>query len=294
MEFSTTPAQTHRQRIDHGLWTIEYAVLSGSIGAESTCESVTFGFHGFARPLEDLLPVAKRWGSTDCFIGVHLLHHGKSQPRSNSIPWDHPISPSELNDLLEAIAQREAPQAHERKLFGYSIGGRIALALVHLHPQKWSRTVLMAPDGLKKSPFYNLTVHTRLGRWAWFFIDRNADFIRRFTAKLHAIGLLSKHLYAFSEFHTKSHEMRMMVWNGWRAHRWCWPTHRALNQAFLESSRIDLIFGDRDKIIPASNAKRLKRLAKNQPHIHFHSIPSGHGMLRPEVLDDAFQRIFPL
>jgi pimeloyl-ACP methyl ester carboxylesterase len=292
VEFKTTQAQTHRKHMDYGLWSIEYAVLSSAQGSEFPIDSVTFGFHGFARPLEDLLPVAKRWAPTDCFIGVHLLHHGQSQPRSDSIPWDHPISPSEMNKVLEAIAQREAPQAKQRKLFGYSIGGRVALALIHDTPQKWSHTLLMAPDGLKKSPFYRLTVHTRLGRWAWFFIDRNAALIRRLNARLHAVGLLSKHLYAFSEFHIESHEMRMMVWHGWRAHRLCWPTHRALSRAFLESNRIDLAFGDRDKIIPASNANRLKRLTRKQPHIHFHSIPSGHGMLREEVLDPTFQRIF--
>jgi pimeloyl-ACP methyl ester carboxylesterase len=195
--------------------------------------------------------------------------------------------------MLEAIARLEAPDMAARWLFGYSIGGRIALTLLHQAPTHWTGILLMAPDGLKKSPFYRLTVHTKLGRWAWFFIDRNAEKVKRWNDQLLRLGLISKHLHAFSEFHTVNHEMRMMVWNGWRAHRLCWPTYDQLETACQSSCRIDLVFGERDKIIPPSNALKLKARTRNLPHIQFHLVPSGHGMLKEEVLIEAFRRIFP-
>ena len=290
MEFAPLHQQVTRKTFSSGPWTLEYAVLKNS---EDRVGAVTFGFHGFARPLEDLQEVAKHWPHGGCFIAVHLLHHGMSQPNTEQIPEDSAIRPSELNEMLEAIARLEAPELTARRLFGYSIGGRIALALVHQSPTKWSGILLMAPDGLKKSPFYYLTVHTKIGRWAWFYIDSNAEKIKRWNNRLLRLGLISKHLHAFSEFHTVNHEMRMMVWNGWRAHRLCWPSHDELKAACESSCRIDLVFGERDKIIPPRNARRLQARTQNLPHIQFHLIPSGHGMLKEEVLIDAFQRIFP-
>ena len=290
MEFAPLHQQVTRKTYSSGPWSLEYAVLKNS---DDPSGAVTFGLHGFARPLEDLQEVAKHWPHNGCFIAVHLLHHGMSQPDIDKIPEDSAIRPSELNDMLEAIACLEAPDMASRWLFGYSIGGRIALTLLHQSPTHWSGILLMAPDGLKKSPFYRLTVHTKLGRWAWFFIDRNAEKVKRWNDRLLRIGLISKHLHAFSEFHTVNHEMRMMVWNGWRAHRLCWPTHNQLKAAFQSSCPVDLIFGERDKIIPPSNARKLKARTRNLPHIQFHLVPCGHGMLKEEVLVDAFRRIFP-
>jgi len=290
VEFAPLHQQVTRKTYSSGPWSLEYAVLKNS---DDPSGAVTFGLHGFARPLEDLQEVAKHWPHNGCFIAVHLLHHGMSQPDIDKIPEDSAIRPSELNDMLEAIACLEAPDMASRWLFGYSIGGRIALTLLHQSPTHWSGILLMAPDGLKKSPFYRLTVHTKLGRWAWFFIDRNAEKVKRWNDRLLRIGLISKHLHAFSEFHTVNHEMRMMVWNGWRAHRLCWPTHNQLKAAFQSSCPVDLIFGERDKIIPPSNARKLKARTRNLPHIQFHLVPCGHGMLKEEVLVDAFRRIFP-
>ena len=290
MEFAPLHQQVTRKTYSSGPWTLEYAVLNNS---GDPAGAVTFGFHGFARPLEDLLEVAQHWPHSGCFIAVHLLHHGMSRPDTNQIPEDSAIRPSQLNEMLEAIARLEAPDMAARWLFGYSIGGRIALTLLHQAPTHWTGILLMAPDGLKKSPFYRLTVHTKLGRWAWFFIDRNAEKVKRWNDQLLRLGLISKHLHAFSEFHTVNHEMRMMVWNGWRAHRLCWPTYDQLETACQSSCRIDLVFGERDKIIPPSNALKLKARTRNLPHIQFHLVPSGHGMLKEEVLIEAFRRIFP-
>ena len=78
--------------------------------------------------------------------------------------------------------------------------------------------VLLAPDGLKQSPFYAITVHTRLGRWAWFWMDRREQWVWKWWDAL-SWGLISKHLHGFIYFHSSSHAMRMMVWKGWRGHR---------------------------------------------------------------------------
>lgn len=296
VEFAESNNRAHRKTHSHGRWTLEYAVLSSpaanSVGL--TPIGITFGFHGFARPLEDFLAVVPHWPEEDCLIAIHLLHHGSSGPSSASQPTDMAIEPWELDALLEEIALVEAPHATRRRMLGYSIGGRVALTLLVFNPKKWDLVVLMAPDGLKKAPLYQLTVHTRLGRWMWFYIDRHSDRILRWNDRLLSWRLISKHLHGFGEFHIKSHEMRMMVWNGWRAHRSCWPSHRAIHTACQQTTQpIHLFFGLHDQIIPPGNGQRLKRMTHALPHVHFHHLSSGHAMLKDRILDEVVQRIFP-
>jgi fermentation-respiration switch protein FrsA (DUF1100 family) len=61
----------------------------------------------------------------------------------------------------------------------------------------------------------------------------------------------------------------------------------------LHPAPVDLVFGDRDRIIPPTNARALQRATASLAHVRFHTVPSGHVMLRPDVLAHVVQRIFP-
>jgi pimeloyl-ACP methyl ester carboxylesterase len=210
------------------------------------------------------------------------------------LPDDAPLDPATLNQLLVEIAQKEGASAPQYDLIGYSIGGRIGLALFSDSPAMWKRVALLAPDGLKKSPFYQLTVHTALGRILWFAIDRHAAAVLSWSDRLLKWRIISPHLHGFCSFHLSHHAMRMMVWKGWRAHRMCWPKHREIVRALEDwSGQMDLAFGAHDRIIPPTNGKRLQQLTHQNEKVRFHVLPSGHGMLKPEIVQKLIHRIFP-
>ena len=50
--------------------------------------------------------------------------------------------------------------AFDGTLIGYSLGGRVALSWWAREPERFSRVVLMAPDGLVKNPGYRFAVDT--------------------------------------------------------------------------------------------------------------------------------------
>ena len=300
MEFAAGNERSDRKTWSNLGWTLEYAVdlITNSESGEShglvpnTMRPV-FALHGFARPLEDFIPVTQVWPENSAFISVHLPHHGRSKPDGPSVNSETAIQPKDLLQLLVEIARKEGFRTDSLDLLGYSIGGRIALSLITLDPKRWNRVALLAPDGLKQSPFYGLTVHTRLGKTIWFAIDRTSEYVLSWSQRLVEWKLMPSHLHSFIAFHLSSHEMRMMVWNGWRAHRKCWPSHRAIADAFRSTDgSIDLFFGSHDRIIPVQNGRRLQKMTRSLPHICFHSIPSGHGMLRKESIQMIIQRIF--
>jgi pimeloyl-ACP methyl ester carboxylesterase len=227
-------------------------------------------------------------------VSIHLPHHGGSTPIPGSGEDDRIIEPGVFNRILDLIIRREVQNAKDRTLLGYSIGGRIGLALAADRPKSWQHAVFLAPDGLKQSPFYAITVHTQLGRWAWFWMDRNEKRVWKWSDALLKWGLISKHLHGFVYFHSSSHAMRMMVWRGWRTHRGCWPSHRAIAAALERIPRTSFVFGEYDKIIPTRNASRLRRMTQRSPHISFQTVRSGHNMLKPETMEAVVRCIFGL
>ena len=291
MEFATPEEQGQRSVIECEGWAIEYAVWTTS-DAPSADVPVVIAFHGFARPLEDLRAAHEAWPHPHTMVSIHLPHHGDSGPLPGSGPDDRPMEPEAFNRIIDAIISREIPNAGNRTLLGYSIGGRIALSLMVDRPSAWHKVVLLAPDGLKQSPFYAITVHTQLGRWAWFWMDRQERLVWNASNALLKWGLISKHLHGFIYFHSSSHAMRIMVWKGWRSHRRCWPSHRAIKFALKQAPHVAFVFGAYDKIIPVRNANRLRRMTRALSNVTFQTVRSGHNMLKPEAMDAVVHSIF--
>ncbi|MDA8606635.1 hypothetical protein N9L13_06350 [Flavobacteriales bacterium] len=134
MEFAKPSDHAHRKTHTNLGWCLEYAVAE--IGENSAGNNLPtkqrrtlFAFHGFARPLEDLMALTQSWPLSGTIISVHLPHHGQSRPVDPSLADDAPLGPATLNQLLMEIAQKEGASAPQYDLIGYSIGGRIGLAL---------------------------------------------------------------------------------------------------------------------------------------------------------------------
>ena len=290
MEFATPREMGARSAIEAEGWRIEYARWDTAKAASSEAP-VIIAIHGFARPLEDMRAVHSAWPEAHSLVSIHLPHHGNSGPLPGTGPLDRALLPVTFHRIIDAILERESLASSPRILLGYSIGGRIALALAASEPEQWERLVLLAPDGLKKSPFYALTVHTALGRWAWFWMDRHEQEVWKWSNALLKWGLISQHLHGFIYFHSSSHAMRMMVWNGWRGHRACWPRHKAIASALENIPRTDFVFGEFDKIIPRRNGLKLRRMTQKASHVHFHSVRSGHNMLKEETMEAIIRTI---
>lgn len=273
-------------------WRLEYVAVD--IG--TTPRRAMVALHGFARPLEDHLIWREHWPEDARLISIHLLHHGGSGPVDPVSPPDAAIPPATLFAHIQHIVRREGCDPEDMDLIGYSIGGRIALTLLVEAPDVWGQILLLAPDGFRKAPLYDLTVNTRLGGFLWQTLDRHAAGVNAAVTRLGRWGILPKHLVQFALFHTETPEMREMVWRGWRAHRLCWPATQEVARTLTgrQHGRVDLVFGLKDRVIPVSNAARLKRLleAKQPESVRFHELLCGHSMLRGDILSDLKKRIF--
>ena len=140
---------------------------------------------------------------TNCLM-VHLAAHGRSSGHHR------PLEPGDWFSAIDSLLADEG-WCFDGILIGYSLGGRVALSWWAREPERFSRVVLMAPDGLIKNVGYRFAVDTAVGR-AWLGqSERQRERIVRHMDWLRRRGLLPEHFYQFSLFHLETAEMWQMV-----------------------------------------------------------------------------------
>ena len=125
--------------------------------------------------------------------------------------------------------------------------------LCSVFPQKTGRLILVAPDGIRVSPFYWFVTQNSAGRK---LLKRVVERPRVFfnTGKiLRYFNLVSvkRHQFALNNFDTK--DKRKKVYNVWLIYRNVHihvPAFRKLIQKY--QIPVDMFFGQHDKIIPPS------------------------------------------
>jgi len=114
-----------------------------TIGAK-TQPSIIF-LHGFLGSGGDWFPVARELCDDYCCVMVDLPGHGKAIFRE--IPQSDGFFEQTVDALAELLRQSVCPPSY---LVGYSMGGRIALALLLRHPELFIKAVIVsASPGLR-------------------------------------------------------------------------------------------------------------------------------------------------
>ena len=200
-----------------------------------------------------------------------------------------------LDAWLEDLLGTHAAGVHH-ELLGYSLGGRVAMALLECQSERWMGLTLLAPDGFKKNPMYRFAVETAAGRATWAWVDRHAEGIRALIRGLRKVRILPAHLEHFALHHTEDHAMRTLVANTWMTHRKFWPTQEGMRRAWSlmaqRGGHVHVVFGNRDAIIPKSWGRGWDRLV-DHPRVRFLTISSGHVMHHPTLVQSLKRTIFP-
>ena len=101
--------------------------------------------HGFLGSGSDWLPVTRELQNDYCCMMVDLPGHGSANLLQTQPPEDFFI---QTVDALAALLRQSA--SSPCSLVGYSMGGRIALALLLRHPELFSKAIIIsASPGLK-------------------------------------------------------------------------------------------------------------------------------------------------
>lgn len=235
---------------------------------------VLFVFHGFGLSHLDMISFTSHWQNDFTCYGFDLPYHG-----ANVQDWTQtkikPFSESEFAEFFTAFADKIGAQTFS--VLGYSLGGRISLKISELLPERVTNIYLFAPDGLKKSKWYVMFNHSRLGRAIFrFFIINNEAFFK-LAEGFKKTGLISDNLMKFIKSNTETRDMQWRVYFLWTGLRKLDPNWKKMMQAWGKHPKsVDVFLGYHDRVIPPGHAKKLER---DYPSAAIHILPSGHFIL---------------
>lgn len=166
-------------------------------------------------------------------------------------------------------------------LAGYSLGGRFALTLVEAMAPRIEQIILIAPDGIKSSRWYQLASGTRLGNCLLrYTVIRPRPFFW-VLARAYQLKLIEKSVLKFVEAHMNTRAKRFRVYTRWTAFRRIQPNLRRVTRACnTHQIKVTIFLGEYDEVV---KRKAIKKFCESLNYRYLHFISCGHAALISEV-----------
>lgn len=237
-------------------------------------------FHGFGRTGQDFSVFEQALGDRFTIHAFDLPFHGESPASSERA--EKPFTPAELRDYFIAFAEHIG--AEKVTLLGFSLGGRVALSLLETMPERISRAILIAPDGLKPRPWYRALASSPWGRARYRSFIARPQRVHGIAHALKRTGLLRDKMHRFIIGQTDTRPKRELLHDVWLSYRQLEVDLFDVVANLREHAiRLDMIFGEFDSVIRSRLGHKLAAYAPEV--IKVHEVPLGHQLLTTETGD---------
>ncbi|GAB3707026.1 hypothetical protein GCM10027592_40790 [Spirosoma flavus] len=238
--------------------------------------SILLAFHGFGQTSQVYSPTANQIGRQYSVFAIDLFFHGQSQYVVSQL-----LTKKNWNKLLKAFLDEQ--KIHRFSLMGFSLGGRFALTMAEEFADRLDQLILIAPDGITRSNWYELATSSVLGRKAFRYVLAHLPVLTTFGHALTQLGLLNRTVMRFAEISLGTSARRELVYKSWTQFRLIHPDLSLVSKSLNDSVvRIRFFTGVYDRIVPGSYILPLtKRLRRYELTI----LETGHNHLIEMTID---------
>ncbi len=240
--------------------------------------------HGYGEDASIYEFFAQYAGNQYTFYSIDLPFHGKTE-------WNDGLTftPTDLREIIEGIMLQEnnQPKPKDNKLviIGFSLGGRIALSLYQVMPEKIEKLVLLAPDGLKVNTWYWLATQTWLGNKFFALTMRKPGWFFGLLKLMNRLKLVNASIFKFASYYIGNAEVRRLLYARWTTLRKLKPAlHRIKKQIKEHKTPVRLVYGMHDRIILSSVGKKFQQGIEE--HCTLSVIHSGHQVLHEKHIEE--------
>ena len=207
-------------------------------------------------------------------VSIDLPYHG-----SSSWAPDHNLTGLALAAITERLMSMH--QVSRVSLIGYSLGGRVCLAIMEQLPELMEKIVLLAPDGLRVDPYYSFFTQNRVGKLVFRDLLLRPMPYFRFMSVLHTLKLVHPKRYKFALHFLGDKERRQKLLEVWPAMRHIMPVPGIVKEVIRKHKiRLIIFMGAYDKIMPPSLARRFQ---SGLDTVAVNIIDKGHRLLDHET-----------
>jgi pimeloyl-ACP methyl ester carboxylesterase len=237
-------------------------------------KTLVIAMHGFGETCGNFDFLEPLLGDQVTWISLDLPYHGHTLWRGGK---ESPI-PS-LKTFIETCCKIHG--THKVVLVGYSMGGRYCLKFAEEHPGLIEKLILLAPDGVHRSPWFDMASKTTVGKTIFWRIMHHPGTFFRMLDLGHKAGLVSPSMYKFVSIHMKKPGRRRLVFATWQMLARIEPDLKQV-KANLNHCGIPLtiILGRFDKVIPPIVGHML---AKDVKYAEVIIRDKGHVLLEPSI-----------
>ncbi|KAF0239410.1 MAG: alpha/beta hydrolase fold [Chitinophagaceae bacterium] len=236
-----------------------------------TGERLVFCFHGYGELASSFAVFEPYLGNEFTLIAIEAPFHGKTDWQGELL-----LKPSDLITVMKEIA---GDNHQAWILFGYSMGGRMAMKIMELIPEQIEQLILVAPDGLHKNKWQWFTSNTYLGNQLFKYTMKNPSWILGSLKVTEQLNLMNMSIQKFIHYYLDDAQQRAELYKIWTTNRKFRPHLGRLKKLIAKHQvRMVLIFGKHDRIILT---KRGTRFSQNLEHlITVKEIEAGHQLLQ--------------
>lgn len=235
-------------------------------------------FHGYDQTGSAYAPVAQLLKDRYTLIAIDFFWHGFSEWRE---PRD--FTEEDMREIVLGIAKQEQLFARKFTVCSYSMGARMARALVRTFPERIERLVLLSPPTFAFNRFLNFTTGTLFGLWIFRYFTRHHNRLVKWVERLNKWKVLNRSVYIFSSKFIGRKERLLKVYKTWYAQRRL-RTNFNLFTTLANRHKIELILivGKNDEITPPH--KMIFYAKKKFQYRRVFTIRKKHELVTPETL----------
>jgi pimeloyl-ACP methyl ester carboxylesterase len=246
-----------------------------------------FAFHGYGESAASFAFIGDALDPNFTLVAIDLPFHGRTE-------WKEGLSftPGQLYEVMQEIAARHATALSPVppwRLIGYSMGGRIALQLLEIHPNAFERLILLAPDGLRVNFFYWIATRTAAGNFLFRQTMRRPGWLFLLLRLCHSLRLVNPSIYKFAVHYIDDRQVRQDLFTRWTVMRKFRPDP-ALAAATIRRQQLPviLVYGRYDRIIRWERGEKFRNRGISDL-CHLILLDTGHQLLRPSFLPDLLR-----
>ncbi|HUX83693.1 MAG TPA: alpha/beta hydrolase [Chitinophagaceae bacterium] len=231
--------------------------------------------HGFGESGSSFEPFVSLCGDRYTLVCPDLPFHGDTD-------WkERYFQPGDLAEIIRLIQERFG--VGQSVVLGFSMGARPALSAIAEIPERVSRLILLAPDGLKENLWQQFSSRTWVGnRLLRYFIESPGIFF--LSARLgRSLGLVHEGVYKFIVFNMDEPEKRRRVYQVWTGLKEM-KTRISVLRRKMNRDQMPLLvaLGRFDRLIPEAT---IQRLFGKMTSCRILSLPLGHMLIHAQTCE---------
>jgi len=232
-------------------------------------------FHGFGQDHTIAVQLLKVLQDDYTIFSFDLPYHGKSD-------WSETeclITKENIRELFSGWLKENS--ILEFSVLGYSMGGKFALSISEQFVKQIEHCILIAPDGLYKSPWYRMAISFPIKTLFRHIIHHPGLFlgITWFVSKTRLVSLK---LMQFATSQMTTDKQRKQVYYTWVNFQKLYTSKQQLQKLVDENElQLNVILGDKDSVI---SPKTIVPIVDGIKDINVTILPIGHGRLFSESI----------